>query len=199
MISSDHLPCQFAQASTTSKKNTAGRTIAIRRAVRAISPAMFATFCSLKVPFARIPAAKRCCEWRKIDHSMCSWLTPLAARAGEIRHAPYSSGRDCIVLIADEDLQHALFLFTTHGKLYLAPIGDNPQNVLDMATGWQPPPLLSSDTNSPTGTGIWAIEFGTKFFFVPCNSPATTLTWFLAQQFPGSQVIGTDLSPIQPA
>jgi len=47
-------------------------------------------------------------------------------------------------------------------KLYLAPIGDNPQRVLDVGTG----------------TGIWAIDF--------------------ADQFPSAEVIGTDLSPIQP-
>jgi len=47
-------------------------------------------------------------------------------------------------------------------ELYLAPIGDNPQRVLDVGTG----------------TGIWAIDF--------------------ADQFPSAEVIGTDLSPIQP-
>lgn len=46
--------------------------------------------------------------------------------------------------------------------MFLAPIGDNPQNVLDVGTG----------------TGIWAIDF--------------------ADQFPSAQVIGFDLSPIQP-
>src|SRR5437667_7991972 len=47
-------------------------------------------------------------------------------------------------------------------KLYLAPISDHPQRVLDIGTG----------------TGIWAIDF--------------------ADQFPSAEVIGTDLSPIQP-
>ncbi|KAG0645880.1 putative methyltransferase tdiE [Hyphodiscus hymeniophilus] len=41
------------------------------------------------------------------------------------------------------DLQHALFILTFHNNLYLAPIGDNPQRVLDLATR----------------TGIWAIDF----------------------------------------
>ncbi|KAK3326182.1 S-adenosyl-L-methionine-dependent methyltransferase [Apodospora peruviana] len=45
------------------------------------------------------------------------------------------------------DLQHALFVITTHGKLFLAPIGDSPQNVLDIATG----------------TGVWAIEMAQQF------------------------------------
>jgi len=33
------------------------------------------------------------------------------------------------------DLQHMLFMVTLDGKLHLAPIGPNPQNVLDIATG----------------------------------------------------------------
>jgi len=48
------------------------------------------------------------------------------------------------------------------GRLFLAPIPDDPQRVLDVGTG----------------TGIWAIDF--------------------ADQYPSADVIGTDLSPIQP-
>ncbi|KAH6984008.1 S-adenosyl-L-methionine-dependent methyltransferase [Ilyonectria destructans] len=48
------------------------------------------------------------------------------------------------------------------GKLYLAPIGDNLQRVLDLGTG----------------TGIWAMDF--------------------ADEHPSAEVLGTDLSPIQP-
>ncbi|KAF7865930.1 hypothetical protein EAF04_006094 [Stromatinia cepivora] len=59
-------------------------------------------------------------------------------------------------------IQHTLFGVTFKGKLYLAPIGENPEHVLDIATG----------------TGVWAIEF--------------------AEQHPKSNVIGTDLSAIQP-
>jgi hypothetical protein len=33
------------------------------------------------------------------------------------------------------DLQHALFVMTLAGNLYLAPIGPNPQYVLDIGTG----------------------------------------------------------------
>ncbi|TDZ29488.1 7-dehydrocholesterol reductase [Colletotrichum trifolii] len=47
-------------------------------------------------------------------------------------------------------------------KLFLAPIGNSPQRVLDVGTG----------------TGIWAIDF--------------------ADEFPSSEVIGVDISPIQP-
>ena len=49
-----------------------------------------------------------------------------------------------------------------NNKLFLAPIGPEPQKVLDIGTG----------------TGIWAMDF--------------------ADQYPSAQVIGTDLSPIQP-
>lgn len=60
------------------------------------------------------------------------------------------------------DLAHNLYLLTLDSKLFLAPIGDNPQQVLDIGTG----------------TGIWAMDF--------------------ADQYPSAQVIGFDLSPIQP-
>jgi ubiquinone/menaquinone biosynthesis C-methylase UbiE len=46
------------------------------------------------------------------------------------------------------DMQHKMWSITLDGKLHLAPIDPNPQNVLDVATG----------------TGIWAVEFGTKPF-----------------------------------
>lgn len=45
------------------------------------------------------------------------------------------------------DIQHAMFGVTLKGRLHLAPIGPNPQNVLDFATG----------------TGIWAIEFAQQY------------------------------------
>ena len=41
------------------------------------------------------------------------------------------------------DIAHHLYLLTLGNKLLLAPIGDNPQKVLDVGTG----------------TGIWAIDF----------------------------------------
>ncbi|EON69686.1 hypothetical protein W97_08946 [Coniosporium apollinis CBS 100218] len=41
------------------------------------------------------------------------------------------------------DLQHHLFLISMNGKLYLAPITEQPQDVLDIGTG----------------TGLWAIDF----------------------------------------
>jgi hypothetical protein len=43
-----------------------------------------------------------------------------------------------------EDMKHAMMVNLLGGRLHFAPIGDNPQNILDMGTG----------------TGIWAIESG---------------------------------------
>lgn len=42
-------------------------------------------------------------------------------------------------------MTHHMMLLRTDGKLHLAPIGDHPQQILDIGTG----------------TGIWAIEMGT--------------------------------------
>ncbi|KAL1963447.1 hypothetical protein VTN77DRAFT_8348 [Rasamsonia byssochlamydoides] len=60
------------------------------------------------------------------------------------------------------DILHEMFLTMTDRKLFLAPIGDSPQHVIDLGTG----------------TGIWALDFG--------------------DQYPSAEVIGVDLSPIQP-
>lgn len=45
------------------------------------------------------------------------------------------------------DMQHKMWSITLDEKLHLAPIGPNPQNVLDIATG----------------TGIWAIDFAEAY------------------------------------
>ncbi|KAL1844974.1 hypothetical protein VTK73DRAFT_1399 [Phialemonium thermophilum] len=60
------------------------------------------------------------------------------------------------------DIIHNMLLMLLDDRLFLAPIGDAPQRVLDVGTG----------------TGIWAIDF--------------------ADQYPTAEVIGTDISPIQP-
>ncbi|KAK1772791.1 S-adenosyl-L-methionine-dependent methyltransferase [Phialemonium atrogriseum] len=61
-----------------------------------------------------------------------------------------------------EDLMHEMYRIIMDDKLYAAPIGDNPQSVLDVGCG----------------TGIWAIDF--------------------ADAHPSADVLGVDLSPIQP-
>ncbi|KAF5586328.1 methyltransferase [Fusarium pseudocircinatum] len=61
-----------------------------------------------------------------------------------------------------EDLMHEVYRIILGNSLYEAPIGDNPQKVLDIGCG----------------TGIWAIEF--------------------ADEHPSADVLGVDLSPIQP-
>ena len=74
------------------------------------------------------------------------------------------------------DLEHQLWLHTLSDELHLAPI-KNPQHVLDMGTG----------------TGIWAIQFGEhpqEMSIPPLNCQA--------EKYLSSQVVGNDLSPIQP-
>lgn len=61
-----------------------------------------------------------------------------------------------------EDMKHAMVRLLSGQNLHFAPLGDNPQNILDIGTG----------------TGIWAIEMG--------------------EQYPSANVLGIDLSPIQP-
>ncbi|BDD61381.1 hypothetical protein MPDQ_001215 [Monascus purpureus] len=61
------------------------------------------------------------------------------------------------------DILSYLFILALDGKLFLAPIGDHPQRILDLGCG----------------TGQWAIDVG--------------------DMLPSAQVIGNDLSPIQPS
>ncbi|KAI1379690.1 S-adenosyl-L-methionine-dependent methyltransferase [Hypoxylon crocopeplum] len=60
-----------------------------------------------------------------------------------------------------EDMKHAMVKMLCQ-QLHFAPIGENPQEIIDVGTG----------------TGIWAIEMG--------------------DTYPGANVLGVDLSPIQP-
>ncbi|KAF5021876.1 hypothetical protein F66182_6067 [Fusarium sp. NRRL 66182] len=61
------------------------------------------------------------------------------------------------------DITHHYLMLLLDNKLFLAPLKDNIESVLDVATG----------------TGIWAIDF--------------------ADEYPNAEVVGTDLSPIQPS
>ncbi|KAG7103932.1 Secondary metabolism regulator LAE1 like protein [Verticillium longisporum] len=58
---------------------------------------------------------------------------------------------------------HQYMLLLMDNKLYNAPIGNNPQRILDIGTG----------------TGIWAID--------------------MADEFPSAEVLGTDISAVQPS
>lgn len=63
------------------------------------------------------------------------------------------------------------------GDLHLAPISETPHNVLDIGTG----------------TGIWAIDFG-----MPVIQSSGAILTLTAEKYPSANVVGTDLSPIQP-
>jgi hypothetical protein len=59
-------------------------------------------------------------------------------------------------------MKHAMIVNLCGGKLHFAPIGEHPQNIIDLGTG----------------TGIWCMDMG--------------------DEYPSAQVLGIDLSPIQP-
>lgn len=61
-----------------------------------------------------------------------------------------------------QDVSHEFFRQVLDGELFIAPIGESPQDILDIGTG----------------TGIWAIE--------------------AAEIYPSSEVVGIDLSKMQP-
>ncbi|PVH97141.1 S-adenosyl-L-methionine-dependent methyltransferase [Periconia macrospinosa] len=82
------------------------------------------------------------------------------------RYHAYQQGR--YLLPNDEheqdhmDILGHIFSLILSGRLFLAPIAESPQRILDLGTG----------------TGLWAIEMG--------------------DMYPSAEVIGNDLSPIQP-
>jgi ubiquinone/menaquinone biosynthesis C-methylase UbiE len=81
------------------------------------------------------------------------------------------------------DLQHHLYKLMLDERLYLAPIKKNPQNVLDIGTG----------------TGLWAIEFGSSMRQEYRSIRYRMLRYHAADENPSAVVVGTDLSPIQPS
>ena len=95
------------------------------------------------------------------------------------------------------DIHHELMLAMLNGKLHLAPILENIQKAIDLGTG----------------TGIWAIDFGEFNWsvqwstnYLPQNSRPIPLRGgkYTISPNPTSnllkpmQVVGNDLSPIQP-
>jgi hypothetical protein len=67
-----------------------------------------------------------------------------------------------------EDMKHAMMVNLLGGRLHFAPIGDNPQNVLDVGTG----------------TGIWAIE---SRFLPPRRRRGVVLMLCSGRLIPGIQ------------
>lgn len=85
------------------------------------------------------------------------------------------------------DLYHHICTLLIDGELYLAPIGEAPQRILDIGTG----------------TGIWPIEMGDVFPLAEVRAFSRLVdglrrwkerTVLNAQE----QIIGNDLSPVQP-
>ncbi|GME53029.1 Methyltransferase type 11 [Neofusicoccum parvum] len=97
--------------------------------------------------------------------SLTSSITDYEYENGRRYHS-YKKGQYFLPNDEDEierlDFCHHLFTLRIGGKLHLAPLSNNIQDVLDLGTG----------------TGIWAIEMG--------------------DEYPTAQVLGNDLSPIQP-
>ncbi|CAJ0546853.1 Ff.00g014800.m01.CDS01 [Fusarium sp. VM40] len=67
-------------------------------------------------------------------------------RYHQYRHGTYPIPNDDAEQNRD-DMKHAMMLELTSGNLFFSPIGDNPQKIIDLATG----------------TGIWAIDIADKF------------------------------------
>lgn len=76
---------------------------------------------------------------------------------------------------------HAMMLEATDGRLFYAPLGDYPQKIIDLGTG----------------TGIWALESmraRDRHLYVR----AWLIVRLVGEKYPGAEILGLDLSPIQP-
>ncbi|OHE97090.1 methyltransferase domain-containing protein [Colletotrichum orchidophilum] len=78
------------------------------------------------------------------------------------------------------DFQHHIWKLTLDGALATAPAHKTAKRILDMGTG----------------TGIWACEYG--WYFPVLRFKIIPLLMRIADEFPTAEVIGVDLSPIQP-
>lgn len=77
-------------------------------------------------------------------------------------------------------MKHAMIVNLCGGKLHFSPI-QKPQRILDMGTG----------------TGIWAID--SKFdLFSQAAASRRSDTIIVGDEYPSAEVLGIDLSPIQP-
>lgn len=76
-------------------------------------------------------------------------------------------------------MKHAMVKMLCGNELFFAPIGNNPQEILDMGTG----------------TGIWAIE-SEELHMMTAGIQADVAA--VGDLFESAHVLGVDLSPIQP-
>jgi hypothetical protein len=81
-----------------------------------------------------------------------------------------------------ESMKHVMFKELMDGKLFLAPIGENPQKIIDLGTGF----------------GDWAIEgMSPELLALPAVLDSHDVD-AVGEKLPSARVIGVDLSPIQP-
>lgn len=81
------------------------------------------------------------------------------------------------------DMQHHMFKLINEGRLFFAPV-ENPQRILDIGTG----------------SGIWPMEMGMlpPLLLLMFSREHPFLRIPLASIFPQAEIVGTDLSPVQP-
>ncbi|KAJ3548161.1 hypothetical protein NM208_g1144 [Fusarium decemcellulare] len=81
------------------------------------------------------------------------------------------------------DIVHHFLSLVFDNKLYLSPLKEDIQKVVDIGTGTGAAPqnciVMNEEADRFEHAGIWAIDF--------------------ADEFPNAEVIGTDISPIQPS
>lgn len=83
-----------------------------------------------------------------------------------------------------EDMKHAMVKLLCSQKLHFAPIGDNPQEILDIGTG----------------TGIWPIESKSSSILNDTFNweSLINIVHLVGDKYLSAHILGIDLSPIQP-